>query len=100
MFKSSLSPPITQTKEFMNHQTKYWAFTWEPNCNQKKIPRESELIHFLNEIGTEGVFQLERGAEKGKLHYQGVITLEGPRISKKKLLNTFRERFRGKINNQ
>jgi hypothetical protein len=78
----------------MNHQTKYWAFTWEPNCKRKKIPKEGELIDFLNEIGTEGVFQLERGVEKGKLHYQGVITLEGPRISKTTLLNTFKTRFK------
>ena len=78
----------------MNRETKYWAFTWEPNAKQKKIPGESELIHFFNKIATDGVFQLEQGANKGKLHYQGVLTLEGPRMSGKKLRDVFRERFK------
>lgn len=55
----------------MNRETKYWAFTWETNVKQKKIPKEGELIVFFNGIAIDGVVQLEQGAEKGKFHYQG-----------------------------
>jgi len=78
----------------MNANTKYWSLTWETNIEQKKIPDEIELILFLNQICTEACFQYEEGTLKKKLHIQGVISLEGPRLSKISTLNLFKKNFK------
>ena len=77
----------------MNKNTKYWAFTWETNIHQKKLPSVAKLKTFLNQVTEYNVFQTERGEKKQKLHYQGVFTLFGPRQSKIQVLNLFRESF-------
>lgn len=78
----------------MHTNTKYWSFTWDTNIKQKKIPEELELKEFLNRICSEACFQYEVGSEKGKLHIQGALTLEGPRMSKAALLKLFEGRFK------
>ena len=62
--------------------------------NQKKLPETKKLITFLNYEASEAIFQLEKGKKEGKLHYQGVFTLQGKRDSKKGVLNRFGERFK------
>lgn len=79
----------------MNTNTKYWAFTWETNRQQRKLPSVVKLKSFLNVEATEGIFQLEKGTKKRKLHYQGVFTLSGKRQSKLGVLKLFQDRFIG-----
>lgn len=76
-----------------NNNTKYWAFTWSPNRDQKKIPPFMKLKTFLDGIAEEAIFQLEKGEVSKKEHYQGNLTLIGPRTSKTKLLESFKDRF-------
>ena len=78
----------------MHKNTKYWAFTWDTNVKQKKLPELGNLKKFLDIISETCTFQLESGTVKGKLHYQGVLTLVGPRQSKKQVLELFKNRFR------
>lgn len=78
----------------MNTNTKYWSLTWQPNKLQKKIPGELDLIELFNRISEEAKFQYERGSEKGKIHIQGVFTLAGPRQSRTKTLELFKQRFK------
>lgn len=78
----------------MNGNTKYWCFTWNTNISQKKLPNESFLMNYLNEISETGVFQLERGEIKAKPHYQGTFSLIGERQSEKRLLSSFQQRFK------
>ena len=79
----------------MNNNTRYWSFTWETNVKQKKLPTIEKLERFLNSFATEAIFQLERGGKKGKEHYQGVFTLNGPRAGKITVLQSFAEAFGG-----
>ena len=73
--------------------TKYWCFTWDTNKLQKRIPSSHDLMTFLNSFCSAFVFQKEKGAEKNKIHIQGCLTLEGPRMSKKALISKIQERF-------
>ena len=77
----------------MHRNTKYWFFTWETNIIQKQLPNVEKLKKFLNKISDVGTFQIEKGGLKGKIHYQGIFTLSGPRLSKIQVLNAFREDF-------
>lgn len=77
----------------MNNNTKHWTFTWGTTVNQKKLPNETKLKNFLNKITENGVFQLENGTIRNKEHYQGAFTLIGIRVSKKQLLELFKNKF-------
>ena len=78
----------------MNTNTKYWSLTWDTNRLQRKLPQQDRLHRFLESTCTEGVYQLEKGSKKGKKHYQGYITLDGPRKSKKWTLDLFQKHFK------
>jgi len=78
----------------MNTNSKYWFFTWGTTVNRKKLPKPLTLSDFFDYNMSYATFQLERGAKAGKLHFQGVFTLEGPRSSKKSVLRLFEERFK------
>lgn len=78
----------------MNTQYKKWFLTWEPNLKQRKLPKSATLINFLNYIADTAVFQEECGTMKGKIHYQGILTLSGPRQSKTYVLSLFAARFK------
>lgn len=78
----------------MHNNTKYWAFTWNTNINQKQLPDEIKLKRFLNKISDYCTFQLECGKIKNKNHWQGALILSGNRLSKKQLLNLFEQTFR------
>ena len=75
-------------------KTKYWAFTWTTNANQKKLVSSYKLKKVLDQEFAIGVFQLEKGAVAGKLHYQGRLEVLGPRVSKKHVLEVFSRRFK------
>lgn len=77
----------------MHKNTKYWFFTWETNINQKQIPSEKQLRKFLDRYTETCTFQQECGSVKGKVHWQGALTLLGPRKSKKQLLELFGSEF-------
>jgi hypothetical protein len=77
-----------------SNNTKYWFFTWEANAAQRKLPSKEKLKAFLDQIADYGQFQEEVGEKKGNLHYQGCLELYGPRVSKKKLLDTFKDNFK------
>lgn len=77
----------------MHDNTKYWSFTWDTNIAQKKLPSEESLNQFLGLISEDYIFQKEKGSIKEKEHYQGVLTLIGPRVSKKRLLEKFEQKF-------
>jgi hypothetical protein len=74
--------------------TKYWAFTWDTNISQKKLPTVEALKGFLDYIAENAVFQLEKGTISKKEHYQGCFTLIGPRKSKRDVLEDFKQRFK------
>ena len=74
--------------------TKYWFFTWEVNISQRKLPSKEKLKSFLDRVSDYAQFQEEVGEKKGNLHYQGCFELSGPRISKRKLLDTFKDNFK------
>lgn len=78
----------------MNTNTKNWAFTWEPNVLQKKLPSIDQLKSFLDTVSENAVFQEEKGTISGKIHYQGYLTLIGIRKSKKDVLEVFKDRFK------
>ena len=65
----------------VNRNTKYWFFTWEINSVQRKLPSKEKLKSFLDQIADYAQFQEEIGES-------------GPRISKKKLLDTFKDNFK------
>ena len=77
-----------------NNNTKYWFFTWEANAAQHKLPSKEKLKIFLDRVADYAQFQEEIGEKKGNLHYQGCLELSGPRISKRKLLNTLKDNFK------
>ena len=79
----------------MSHSnTKYWSFTWDTNVKQKKLPIIENLEQFLETICDYYIFQLEEGSVKKKQHYQGCLTLTGPRLSKIKTLELFKLKFK------
>ena len=78
----------------MHNNTKYWAFTWDTNVKQKQLPNEVKLKKFLNKISDYYTFQLECGKVKSKNHWQGALVLSGTRVSKKQLLDLFKQTFR------
>ena len=45
-------------------------FTWNDDENDRLIGHQ-ELQNFMNSIVKEGVFQLEKGKETSRRHYQG-----------------------------
>lgn len=67
-----------------------WIFTWNAD-NDGNLPEVELVEKILNEITREGVFQLERGSETGRSHYQGRFRLNRERTGKKWLLNKFSE---------
>ena len=71
-----------------HHYQKKWVFTWNAN-KENKIISSFELQCILNEFVSEAVFQLEKGKETGRLHYQGRLVLKGPRQGKAKVLELF-----------
>lgn len=77
----------------MNTNTKNWAFTWDTNVNQKQLPNEMKLKKFLNHLCDYCTFQLECGNISNKNHYQGAFVVSGTRVSKKQLLDLFRQNF-------
>ena len=76
-----------------NRNTKYWSFTWDTNVDQKKLPNKEKLCRLLGRLTSTYAFQEEIGTLKGKAHFQGVFTLDGPRLSKTKTLDLFKENF-------
>ena len=48
----------------------------------------------MDRIADYAQFQEELGEKKGNLHYQGCLELYGPRVSKRKLLDTFKDNFK------
>lgn len=71
-----------------------WIFTWNGETTEDSptnLPSVEAMKSFLNKRTKESVFQLERGDEAGRYHYQGRMTLKGGRISKKRLLSEFGE---------
>lgn len=74
--------------------TKYWAFTWETNVLQKKLPSKDRLKSFLDLIAENAVFQEEKGTQAGKIHYQGNFNLIGSRKPTKDVLKLFQDRFK------
>jgi len=69
--------------------TKYWIFTIGTTINKKSLPSHTEVIDFLESIASEYSFQKEEGTERKKAHYQGWLTLRGPRTSQTRLLEEF-----------
>ena len=49
----------------------------------EKLPSAKDLKKFFDIISKRLTFQLEQGALKNKLHYQGGFIISGPRVSKK-----------------
>ncbi len=78
----------------VNRNTKYWFFTWEANSVQRKLSIKEKLKAFLDRVADYGQFQEELGEKKRNLHYQGCLKLSGPRVSKRKLLDTFKANFK------
>ena len=78
----------------VNRNTKYWFFTWEVNAVQRKLPAKEKVKTFLYRIADYAQFQEEVGNKKKNLHYQEYLELSGSRISKRKLLDTFKANFR------
>lgn len=74
-----------------HHYQKKWVFTW--NSCLDYLPQETKICEFMNRHTTECVFQLEKGSQTGRLHYQGRFTLKGPRQGKRSLLKLFDETF-------
>ena len=75
------------------NESKNWIATWETNSLQHKLPAEKKLKKFLDEYTDYSVFQLERGKQKAKKHFQIALVLKGSRKNKKNLLDLFRSIF-------
>ena len=75
-----------------NRLQKRWVFTWNANA-EGKLPSLNSLKVKLTELCSEGVFQLEKGEETGRPHYQGRFNLKGSRRSKTSLLKDFSDIF-------
>lgn len=78
----------------MNNYARKWAFTWDTNVLQKKLPNQAPLKGFMDTYAENAVFQLEKGLIAEKEHYQGCFTLIGPRKSKRDVLEDFKQRFK------
>ena len=78
----------------MGYENRNWCFTWCTNKDQKKLPTIQQLQRFFDYNCTTAVMQLEKGEKAGKEHFQGRFTLKGPRLTKKKLLEIFKERLK------
>lgn len=78
----------------MNTNTKYWSLTWDTNRLQRKLPQRDRLHAFLESKCVEGIYQLEKGSKNQKIHFQGYITLDGSRKSKKQTLELFQKHFK------
>ena len=72
-----------------NYQ-KRCVFTWNVDENDQLIDHK-KLEDFMNRIVKEGVFQMEKGKQTSRRHYQGRFELKGPRSCKKQLLRLFSE---------
>lgn len=77
----------------MNQQKRNWSLTWNKTKDRKQLPHEQKLINFFNKYCLDADFQYETGTIKGKVHIQGIFTLEGPRQSKQTVLNLFSSYF-------
>ena len=70
----------------MNRRQKRWVFT----CNDLqdgKFPNKKTVAILLEEFCEEGIVGLEIAPTTARLHYQGRLTIKGPRQSKTWLLN-------------
>lgn len=74
--------------------TKFWNFTWDTNVKQKTIPDSQQLINFMDRNASTATFQYEKGARKGKIHIQGIFTLDSKRTSRKNVLVLFAGSFK------
>lgn len=74
-----------------NYQ-KRWVFTWNFD-EDHGLPSATVIREKLDDIASEGVFQLEKGELSGRHHYQGRFVLRGPRMGKRALLKLFDEVF-------
>lgn len=80
------------TEEFMTtKENTRWVFTWEEN-GRNELFTPDELVNFLTlkDTFSKGVFQLERGTEADKLHFQGRVECNA-QVTKTKLLKLFGE---------
>lgn len=75
-----------------HHLQKRWVFTWNFD-DEHGLPPAYVVSKILNEISEQAVFQLEKGEQAGRHHYQGRFTLKGPRLGKRALLKLFDEEF-------
>lgn len=68
----------------------YWAFTWNASDaeSDSSLPLHESLQTFLDERSWKWVYQLERGEDRGRFHYQGRIHLDERRC-KITVLNLF-----------
>ena len=57
----------------MTKPLKFWSVT--VSCNFMELPEVSRIREVLDEFSKQWCFQLEKGANKGKLHYQCRIIL-------------------------
>jgi hypothetical protein len=71
---------------------KRWVFTWNFD-EDHGLPPAYVIQTKLDDIASEAVFQLEKGEQAGRHHYQGRFVLKGPRMGKRALLKLFDEIF-------
>ena len=67
------------------------------NSFQKKLSPEKKLKRFRDEYTDYSVFQLEKGEQKVKEHFQIDLVLKGSRKNKKNLFDIFRSSFNNVI---
>jgi len=70
------------TNKKVSTRAKRWVFTCQVNKAMKELPPKEEIIDWLEKYSSDAVFQLEKGENTGRMHYQGRLTLKSPRISK------------------
>ena len=69
-----------------------WVFTWNA-CPDGGLPPTNAICEKLDEVSSEGVFQLEVGETTRRKHFQGRFKLKGARRGKRSLLKDFSEIF-------
>lgn len=63
-------------------RAKRWVFTCQINKDNKYLPSYKKVENWLRQYSDDAIFQLEKGEETGRLHYQGRFTLRSARIYK------------------
>lgn len=73
-----------------------WVFTWNSNVEDERfvLPYDEDLENYLKQDFDLYVFQLEKGEETGRLHYQGAFRTK-IRVRQATLLKKFKEEFIG-----